>query len=167
MLWICRMWRLFFVLRRLTTGASRLSSVIRRSETNRTLFRRSFSPAGSATREWILAPGTTEALRDAMPFPRSVIRFLVFSFRFPHFGMILATVMSVLSWPFSWLIVFLLIRTFSLIFVFTIFFGFQGKFLHPFYFIFTHFHFFYSLHLSLAKWILRPMSNVTTSLKLD
>lgn len=128
MLWICRMWRLFFVLRRLTTGASRLSSVIRRSETNRTLFRRSFSPAGSATREWILAPGTTEALRDAMPFPRSVIRFLVFSFRFPHFCMILATVVCVLSWPFSWLIVFLLFRTFSLIFVFTIFLVFRENF---------------------------------------
>lgn len=137
------MWKLFFVIRRLTSGASRLSSVIRRSETNRTLFRRSFSPGGSTRRFCHLRMDSgsrdQRGFPGALPPPRSFIHCsgLVSSHFppsvFPHFHIILLTVRYVLSWPFSYLITFVLFRTLSLIFsslfFYPYFFFFQGKFL--------------------------------------
>lgn len=132
------MWKLFFVIRRLTSGASRLSSVIRRSETNRTLFRRSFSPGGSTRRFCHLRMDSgsrdQRGFPGALPPPRSFIHCsgLVSSHFppsvFPHFHIILLTVRYVLSWPFSYLITFVLFRTLSLIF--------SSLFFYPYFFFF-------------------------------
>lgn len=149
------MWKLFFVIRRLTSGASRLSSVIKRSETNRTLFRRSFSPGGSTRRFhpavlppengfWFPGPERLSWRLASPSFIHSLLwtRFLAFSsFRFSSFPYYLAHraicfIVAVFLFNYVRVVSYPLTYFFFIVFL-SLFFFFSGE-VSPFIFLVLH-----------------------------